>query len=169
MDFFGIGRSGKGRRPPSREGSEESLQALSFLIPLKITRMPLEEIHTSEERVVTASAPTPTRAVERARTGRIVYYILGIIEVLLAFRLVFKLLGANPMSPFIQFIYFVSGIFHAPFSGIFSQGTARGAETTAVFEPSTVIAMIVYAIIAWGIVKLIVVSATRPDQVEKGL
>jgi len=29
---------------------------------------------------------------------RIVYYILGALEVLLAFRLVFKLLGANPGS-----------------------------------------------------------------------
>ena len=106
---------------------------------------------------------------ERARSGRIIYFVLGVIEVLLAFRLIFKLLGANPNSPFVGFIYGISGIFHAPFSGIFSHVTTRGAETTAVFEPSIIIAMVVYAIIAAGIVKLLVVSSRRPDQVERGL
>ena len=120
------------------------------------------------EPVVTTSAPVE-RSMERARTGRVVYYIVGVIEVILAFRLVFKLLGANPNSPFVEFIYMLSGFFHAPFSGIFSRATTRGAETTAVFEPSTVIAMIVYAVLAWGLVKLLVVSSRRPDQVERGL
>lgn len=104
-----------------------------------------------------------------ARGGRIVYFIFGAIEVLLAFRLVFKLLGANPGSSFVSFIYGFSGIFHAPFSGIFSRATTRGIETTAVFEPSVVIAMLVYAIVGAGIVKLVVVSSRRPDQVERGL
>ncbi|QQS21409.1 MAG: YggT family protein [Candidatus Moraniibacteriota bacterium] len=106
---------------------------------------------------------------DRARMGRIVYYIVGVIEVLLAFRLVFQLLGASLKSGFVQFIYSLSGVFNLPFSGIFSRATTKGVETVAVFDPSTIIAMIVYAILAWGIVKLLVISAQRPDQVEKGL
>src|SRR5665648_1103186 len=48
--------------------------------------------------------------------GRIVYYILGLLEVLLGFRLVFKLLGANPGSGFVSFIYSISEVFLVPVS-----------------------------------------------------
>ncbi|WP_291299889.1 YggT family protein [Desulfosporosinus sp. BICA1-9] len=86
---------------------------------------------------------------------RIVYYILGVLQVLLAFRLIFKLLGANPQSPFVSFIYSVSQAFLIPFNGIFRSAVTKGIEAQSVLEPTTIIAMIVYAIIAWGIVKLI--------------
>lgn len=89
------------------------------------------------------------------KAKRIVYYVLGVLEVLLAFRLVFKLLGANPWSGFVAFVYSVSGVFLAPFINIFRPGVTRGNMTQAVLEPATVIGMIVYAILAWGIVKLI--------------
>lgn len=88
---------------------------------------------------------------------RVVYYILGALEVLLAFRLVFKLLGANPGSGFVSFIYSVSQVFLAPFTAIFRSASTQGIETKAVLEPSTIIGMIVYALIAWGIVKLIII------------
>ena len=83
-----------------------------------------------------------------------IWLVLGIVEVLLVFRLVLKLLGANPNSGFVSFVYSVSGPLNAPFRGIFSTPTAQGNITTSVFETSTVVAIIVYAIIAWGIVKL---------------
>lgn len=91
---------------------------------------------------------------------RIVYYILGVIEVLLAFRLVFKLLGANPASAFVSMIYTLSNIFLAPFAGIFRTATTRGVETQAVLEPAIIVAIIVYAVVAWGIVKLIEIART---------
>jgi len=93
---------------------------------------------------------------------RIVYYILGVIEVLLAFRLIFKLLGANPQSSFVSAIYTVSQAFLIPFNGIFRSAVTKGIEAQSVLEPTTIIAMIVYAIIAWGIVKLIEIS--KPPQ-----
>lgn len=93
---------------------------------------------------------------------RIVYYILGVLEVLFAFRLVFKLLGANPESLFVSLIYSVSQAFLTPFTGIFPSAVTKGIETQSVLEPTTIIAMIVYAIIAWGIVKLI--ELRKPHQ-----
>ncbi|EHQ87631.1 YggT family protein [Desulfosporosinus youngiae] len=96
------------------------------------------------------------------KAKNIVYYILGVLEVLLAFRLVFKLLGANPQSPFVSFIYSVSQAFLAPFNGIFRAAVTKGIEAQSVLEPTTIIAMIVYAVLAWGIVKLIEIS--RPHQ-----
>ena len=92
---------------------------------------------------------------------RVVYYILGILEVLFAFRLVFKLLGANPESGFVAFIYSLSKVFLIPFTAIFRSASTQGIETKAVLEPSTIIAMIVYALIAWGIVKLIIIIRER--------
>ncbi|HWQ41779.1 MAG TPA: YggT family protein [Desulfosporosinus sp.] len=96
------------------------------------------------------------------KARKIVYYILGVLEVLFAFRLVFKLLGANPESPFVSFIYSVSQAFLSPFSGIFRSAVTKGIETQSVLEPTTIIAMIVYAVVAWGIVKLIEIS--KPSQ-----
>lgn len=97
------------------------------------------------------------------KARKIVYYILGVLEVLFAFRLVFKLLGANPQSPFVSFIYSVSQAFLSPFSGIFRSAVTKGIEAQAVLEPTTIIAMIVYAVVAWGIVKLIEIIS-KPNQ-----
>ena len=97
---------------------------------------------------------------EEFRTRRIVYWVLALLEILLAFRLLFKLLGANPASPFVSFIYGVSQAFMMPFAGIFRSTAAQGIETQSVLEPATLIAMIVYALIAYGIVKLIEIYRT---------
>lgn len=85
----------------------------------------------------------------------LVYFLFGVLEVLLAFRFVFKLAGANPGSPFVSLIYGITRIFIFPFEGIFRRGTAQGIETTSVLEPSTIVAMFVYAILLWGIIKLV--------------
>ena len=95
--------------------------------------------------------------------GRIVYYILGLLEVLLGFRLIFKLLGANPGSGFVSFIYSMSEIFLVPFNAIFRSAATDGIETEALLEPSTIIAMVVYALAAWGIVKLLTIMTGRSD------
>jgi len=83
--------------------------------------------------------------------GRIVYYILGVIEVFLGLRFVLRMLGANTQSAFVQFIYSVSAIFMAPFSAIFKTTVVEGAK----LEWSILVAMAVYALIGWGIVALI--------------
>jgi len=95
---------------------------------------------------------------------KIVYYILGAFEALFAFRLIFKLLGANPGSTFVALIYSISGEFLTPFSGIFSAAVTKGLETESVLEPTTIIGMIVYAIIAYGVVRLIEIYETSQDK-----
>lgn len=112
---------------------------------------------------------TSVKAVEVKATntqslGYLVYFIFGILEVLLAFRLAFKLAGASTASAFVRFIYSITGIFILPFEGIFRRGIARGAETTSILEPSTIVALVVYVLLAWGIVKLIgVLSGNRQE------
>jgi len=85
---------------------------------------------------------------------RIVGTLFGILEILLAFRLIFKGLGANPGNGFVNGIYYITNSIVGIFTGIFSQLRAEGAETTAIFEPATLIAMIVIALIAWAVLKL---------------
>ena len=99
------------------------------------------------------------------KLSKIVYYIFGVLEVLLAFRLIFKLLVANPGSTFVSLIYTISGAFLAPFSGIFRSAINKGIETKSVLEPTTIIAMIVYALIAYGVVMLIEIFGTPKDKV----
>jgi len=85
----------------------------------------------------------------------LVYFFFGVLEILLVFRLILKLTGASIGSSFVGLIYGLTGIFIAPFEGIFRRGFAQGIETTSVFEPSTLVAIIVFAVLAWGIVKLV--------------
>jgi len=63
-------------------------------------------------------------------------------------------MGASHSSPFVNIIYGITGVFVLPFEGIFRRGFTHGLETTSVIEPSVAVALIVYAILAWGIVKL---------------
>jgi ABC-type Co2+ transport system permease subunit len=88
-------------------------------------------------------------------TQRIIATILGVIGVTLAFRLIFKLLGANPGNGFVSGIYAVTQPFVGIFEGIFSRTAINGAEATGVLEPATLISMVVIAIIAWAVLKLI--------------
>jgi len=97
------------------------------------------------------------------KVRKIIYYILGLLEILFAFRLVFKILGANPQSTFVSVIYSVTNIFIAPFNGIFRKAVTDGIETQSVLEPTLIIAMLVYAALAWGIVKLIEIMSSHKD------
>lgn len=116
-----------------------------------------KETITTQENNNNPVVDTPAK---RETTGSqtveyLVYFLLGALEILLAFRLVLKLMGASPSSGFVGFIYGLSGFFILPFEQIFHRGVTQGIETTSVIEPSTIVAIIVYAILAWGIVKLI--------------
>ena len=93
------------------------------------------------------------RANTRYWIRNVTYFILGVIEVILALRFIFRLLGANASSGFIQFLYSLSALFVGPFNGIFND-QGLGQTQTHVFETSTIVAMLVYALIAWGIVSL---------------
>lgn len=95
---------------------------------------------------------TTTRPLYRGT--QIVWYIVGILEALLAFRFILKLLGANPNAGFTDFIYSVTYPFAAPFLSVFNITQVEGN----VFEWTTLLAMLVYWLIALAIVKLFVMS-----------
>lgn len=115
--------------------------------PIKIVRSPVVVEDTDSQTIV-----------------NLIYYLFGAIEVLLAFRLVLKMLGASMSSGFVTFIYNLSGIFIMPFEGIFRKGYAPGLETSSIIEPSTLVALIVYVILAWGIVELIRIASGEQQE-----
>jgi hypothetical protein len=92
------------------------------------------------------------RANIRYWTTALIYFVLGVLEVIMGLRWLFRLLGANTDNGFISFLYSISHPFVAPFNNIFND-QALGKQ--GVFEFSTLIAMLVYALIAWGLVSLI--------------
>lgn len=126
-----------------------------------------EEVHETEvkqegpKRVVKESSSSSSTQETRLTLQNGIWLLLGVLQILLSFRFVLKLLGANPKSGFTSFIYSMSDLFTAPFRGIFSTPTAQGDITVAVFEPATIIAMVVYALIAWGIIKLININKSE--------
>ncbi|HEX4773927.1 MAG TPA: hypothetical protein VH234_00195 [Candidatus Saccharimonadales bacterium] len=90
--------------------------------------------------------------------ARVVWYIAGVLLVLLAFRFVLALLGANPANGFANFIYTTSHPFVAPFFSLFGYNLHYGVSR---FESYTLVAMAVYAVIAWGLARLFTLSQPR--------
>ncbi|MES2668082.1 MAG: YggT family protein [Patescibacteria group bacterium] len=88
------------------------------------------------------------------RGTQIVWYVLGLLEALLAFRFVLKLLGANPSAGFSNFIYSASYPFTLPFSSVFGTSAAGGS----IFEWTTLLAMVVYWLVAFAIIKVLTMS-----------
>jgi len=85
----------------------------------------------------------------------VIWYLVGFIEIILVFRFVLKLLGANPSSGFVHLVYNMTGVLTAPFDNIFGVTQQVAGDVKSVFEPSILVAAVVYALIGWGIVKLL--------------
>lgn len=127
-----------------------------------------ETVTTSQDEGVDATGAQVQQQTRRVDTkvaadstttaGNVVWYIVGFILILLAFRFVLKLLGANPDSGFANFIYAITNFLTAPFDNIFGVSRTTAGEVSSVFEPSIIVAAAVYALIGWGIVKLLNVN-----------
>jgi hypothetical protein len=90
--------------------------------------------------------------------NRIMFTILVFLEILLGFRFVLRLISANPESGFAVLVYGITGLFTAPFNGLIALPTVNGS----LIEMTTLIAMVVYALIFWGILYVIRLIVERP-------
>lgn len=98
----------------------------------------------NDDRAAVAAGPSTAE--------RVVYYISGILLTILAFRFVLSMLGANRGNGFADFIYSFSYPFVAPFFGLFGYKVEYGVSR---IEIETLVAMAVYAAVAFGIVRMI--------------
>jgi len=100
-------------------------------------------------RETTASYP------RQVLIARIIQYVFGVLLVLLAFRFVLGVLGANPLNAFASFINGITGPFTAPFFGLFGYQAPNGVSHLEIY---TLVAMAVYALVAWGLAKLVTIN-----------
>ncbi len=92
------------------------------------------------------------------RAANFVYIVFGIIEALILIRFVLKLLAANPDAGFSNFMYNVTAPLVAPFQGVFPTPASHGS----VLEIASLLAIVVYALISWAIVRLIELAQRPP-------
>lgn len=104
------------------------------------------------------SVTTATKVDAGIVARRVVFYIAGVINALLALRIVLLLLAANKGAGFVDFIYSLGGFFATPFYGIFNYQPSYGEST---FEISSIVAIVVYSLVAVGIAKLF--TLTKSD------
>jgi hypothetical protein len=114
--------------------------------------------NTVSEVQTTQREPERERRIFSFKVTQLVWLFLGILEALLALRFVLKLIAANPDNSFAVFIYGFTKLFLLPFAGLTGTPAAGGM----VLELTTLIAMIVYALIGWGIERILWVIFYRP-------
>jgi len=103
-----------------------------------------------DTRVVSSVAPA-RRAVE------LIYLLFGIIDGLLIIRLLLKVMAANPDVAFTSFVYGITNVFLAPFSGLLPAWVSG----RSILEPTVIIAFVVYALIAYVVARIIAITFNR--------
>jgi uncharacterized protein YggT (Ycf19 family) len=107
--------------------------------------------------VAPVAAPVEPATVARTapafnyRAVQAVWFLVGLVDVIIVIRFVMKLLAANPAAGFVTFMYNLSEPLVAPFRGIFGTPATGGS----VLEPASLVAIVIYSLIGWGIVALI--------------
>lgn len=94
--------------------------------------------------------------------ARLIYFIFGVIIAFIALRFILLLLGANEGNAFVDLVYGISGVFVAPFYGIFGNTPQFGAS---IIDISSIVAIVVYALIAWAISSLATIGSRNRSEV----
>ena len=97
-----------------------------------------------------ATDPYAHRRGAAYKVRQAIYLVFGIVEGLIAIRFILRALGANPDAGFAAFVYAASAPFLAPFVGLFGTPQYNGS----VLELHSIVAIIVYALLAWILAKL---------------
>jgi uncharacterized protein YggT (Ycf19 family) len=90
------------------------------------------------------------RRMEVSRVAQLIWLLFGVLEALIGLRVVLKLVAANPANPFANLVYSLTAPFLWPFQGLTVTPSAQGI----VLEISSIIAIFVYALIGWILVRL---------------
>ncbi len=120
-----------------------------------------ETVATSQPGYTTTEQSVRDVAAERRmntyQIGRLLWTILGLLEIMLGLRFLLKLVGANGASGFGTFVYGTTGLFVKPFAGLVSTWTSGDS----ILEVNTLVAMAIYALVFWGIVRVLGMAMER--------
>lgn len=101
------------------------------------------------------------REVKISQAARIVWFLVGIIVAFLLIRIVLALLGANLDNQFANFIYTVTDPFVAGFRGLLQVGQFEAGISR--LELETIVAVLVYVLIGWGIASAVRLFSKREE------
>jgi uncharacterized protein YggT (Ycf19 family) len=93
----------------------------------------------------------------RVKLTHIIWGVFSLIEGLIGLRILLKLFVSTPESPFASFIYTITEPFLRSFQSSVVQPSAGGIF----LELSSLIAMIVYALLAWALAKVLSILLYR--------
>jgi YggT family protein len=82
-----------------------------------------------------------------------IYWLLGLLEILLGLRFLLRLFAANPQNEFARLINNLSAPLIAPFSTLFISPTFNG--TSYIFDVNIVIAIVAYALLSYLALSLV--------------
>ena len=111
------------------------------------------QIKEEERRIAAANQNSAV-----ARIVNIVYFLFGLLELLLALRVILDVLGADMRNGFGNLVWSLS----QPFVGLFEGLFRNPVIGNGVLELTTIIGMVAYAILAWIIARLIWLAFSRP-------
>ena len=110
------------------------------------------------------SASEQDRNVFAFKATHAVWVAFGLLEALIGFRIGMKLVGANPADPIASFVYNTTSLFVAPFAGLATSPSVG----MAVLELSSVIALVAYAFLGWGVERIVWLFLYRPREIAVG-
>lgn len=129
--------------------TQEEVTIIDNQSPRKVIRKTTKQVEPQ------AKGEAPQKVYDKKKTifrfNQVIWYILGLVEVLLGFRFVLKALGANSFVGFTNLVYSLTTPFVAPFNGILRIDITENST----IEWSTIIAALVYLCVAWGLVYLL--------------
>ncbi len=105
-------------------------------------------LHQEEKRLGTARRSTTFIWIVNS-----IFWLAGMLEILLGIRFLLRLFGANTQNEFARLINNLSAPFIAPFSTLFISPTSDGGAK--IFDVNIAIAIVVYALLSYLVVSLI--------------
>ena len=96
------------------------------------------------------------------KVSQVIWLLFGGLEALIGIRVILLLIGANPANGFTAFVYQLTQFFLWPFQNLIANPTFQNMT----LEVTSIIAMIVYALLGWIIVRMIWVVFYRSPTSE---
>lgn len=92
------------------------------------------------------------------KATQVVWLLFGLLIAMIALRIGLKLIGANPENLITSLIYGFTDLFLFPFAGVINSPTTGNI----VLELSSLFAILIYGLLAWGIERVVWLIFYRP-------
>lgn len=120
--------------------------------------IPMSNDNKVSEVRTTQKEPEREQRIFTFKATQLIWLMFGVLVTLIALRVGLLLVGANAASPIVAMIYGFTDLFLFPFTGLIGSPTAGNM----VLELSSIFAILIYALIAWGIERIVWLLFYRP-------